>query len=172
MSLTNPPESDASALEAALKSLVPAAGEFDRDAVLFRAGQVAGARRARWILGSVAAVLALTSTGLALGLAYRPEPQRIIQIVELRTLTPATVDEPAVTAIEDSEPSHGSQRWWSLLRQREQLTRWEPSQADLRMGAPVTPLPSLERQLGLPPRSLTGPQFQSLRTPGKPGESL
>lgn len=74
-------EHELKALEAALSGLTPSAGRFDRDRVLFRAGQKTALRR--WLWPAVTAALALFSTGLGAALLLRPGPTVVERIVYL-----------------------------------------------------------------------------------------
>ena len=58
-------------LEEALKSLQPLAGAFDRDRLMYRAGQASAPRRS-WAWPALASVLALTSAGLTFALVLQP----------------------------------------------------------------------------------------------------
>lgn len=100
-----PSDPEINAIEAALKSLVPARGWIDRDRVMFRAGQ-ASVRRSSlsgraW--GAIAASLGLIALGEAALLANRPSPR----IVERVVIEPpvATVPDPIVAGAPASIPS-------------------------------------------------------------------
>jgi hypothetical protein len=77
------PELNLAPIEVALKSLSPARGAIDRDAIMFRAGQQS--MRTRWVWPSATAALALIAVGEAAFFATRPTPEpRIIErIVEV-----------------------------------------------------------------------------------------
>ncbi|MEJ7637864.1 MAG: hypothetical protein WKF75_07765, partial [Singulisphaera sp.] len=60
-----PSDSEVTAIEAALRALVPSRSELDRDRLMFRAGQVSARSRflARWAWPSIAATLAIVAAG-------------------------------------------------------------------------------------------------------------
>ena len=80
-------------LEAALRQLTPLPATFDRDRLLFRAGQASG-RRARWPLALLAAVVG-AGTGIAGSYFGMPKAEAPPQIVVVRVpvpVAPAPVD--------------------------------------------------------------------------------
>jgi hypothetical protein len=81
-----PPE--LTALEDALRDLLPRAASVDRDAVLFRAGQVAGPRRWFWPCATAATSAAAVVLGVLL--ALRPAPAVIERVVYVEKPGPDT----------------------------------------------------------------------------------
>jgi hypothetical protein len=77
---------DVSALETTLAALRPQA-DFDRDALMFRAGQ-ASARRSRWIAPAVAAASTLLAVALGTLLVLRPPAERVVYIHVDKAETP------------------------------------------------------------------------------------
>lgn len=104
------PEHELKAVEAALAGLVPSAGGFDRDCVLFRAGQNAAPRRPLW--PCVSAALALLSIGLGAALLMGPEPVVVERIVYLPALVTPEPEPPDVAAAEPSWP--GKPRYYQI----------------------------------------------------------
>jgi hypothetical protein len=86
-------------LEAALAGLQPAAA-FDRDRLMFAAGQAAATPRHGWLWPSATAALVFLSLGLATALATRPGPTETVRIVYQNEVKPA----PAVPRPEVSQP--------------------------------------------------------------------
>ncbi len=116
-------------LEAALAGLAPAPPSFDRDRLLFRAGQESAPRRGRlwpWATGVLAAVAA----GLAAVLVLRPEPKPVERIVyvtkeEAPPVQHAVAPTPAApqSSEETSADSDERARFSAFRLQREAL-RW------------------------------------------------
>jgi hypothetical protein len=81
-----PFDSELSAIETAVGSLVPAPSRIDRDLVMFRAGQAAAHPRSksRRALIASAASLGLIALAEAFLLAYRPAPRVVERVVVVR----------------------------------------------------------------------------------------
>src|SRR5437660_1120532 len=92
-------------VEEALKSLVPLAGAFDRDRLMYRAGQTSAPRRG-WTWPALASVLAVTSAGLALALAVRPVPEPVERVVYVEA--PAASSQATPPSDSMSPPAGGS----------------------------------------------------------------
>jgi hypothetical protein len=169
--------SEVDGIESALRSLRPALSGFGRDQILYRAGQVSVTRRA-WLWPSVAALLAVVAGSLGVALLRQPAPQVVTQVVLVPVAEPIAhadakppatpVAVPAAAQGTDSAPA-----WMALVQQRDQLLRWGPARlSSTAGGSATTALPPLERELGLPSGSLTGPQFRPLRIGTRTGDSL
>jgi hypothetical protein len=76
-------------LAAALASLAPSAGRFDRDQLLYRAGQ-ASVRRPRWPWPAATATLAALAVGLGIVAYHHREPLTIDRIVYVPLEQPAS----------------------------------------------------------------------------------
>ena len=95
-----PPEPGLTDFENALGSLSPRPGRFDRDRLLFLAGQAAPRRSkaGRWAWPTIAASLAVVALGEGILLADRPEPRVIEHLVVVHDPAPAP-DPPSSTAM-------------------------------------------------------------------------
>jgi hypothetical protein len=71
-------ENEMKPLESALAALEPRPAAFDRDRLMFLAGQRSAARRG-WTLPCLTAALASAGTLLGVMLLYRPEPQVVVR---------------------------------------------------------------------------------------------
>jgi hypothetical protein len=153
------------AVEAALSALAPLPAPIDRDRLLYRAGQVSMAK-GRWAWPGATAVLALVAVTLGVALCLRPAPQPIIHIVHVAVrepvpVAPAVAERPPAPEEADATTGVDRERWLAQadhLKLREQVLRWGldvlPNPPP---GPALEPPPPLERQLGLPPRSLDRP---------------
>jgi hypothetical protein len=96
-----PIDSELSAIEAALQSLLPAESRIDRDLVMFQAGQAVVRRAAGkgrgWIVST--AVLGLFALTEAFLLASRPAPRVIERVVAVREAASAPVEAPLPPAV-------------------------------------------------------------------------
>ena len=92
-------------LEEALKSLQPLAGAFDRDRLMYRAGQASAPRRG-WAWPALASVLALTSAGLAFALVLQPVPQSVERVIYVEV--PAAPEEAVSPGDSIASPVGGS----------------------------------------------------------------
>jgi hypothetical protein len=130
-------------LEKSLSSLLPAPGRFNRDRILFRAGQNSAPRR--WLWPCLSAGLAMLSAGLLTMLVMRPGPvveERIVYLsleVPAPPVTPPTESPEIATAPPESSWRQGP-RYYQV---QEQVLRWGLD--GLPEPAPLAPLP-------LPPR--------------------
>jgi hypothetical protein len=131
-------------LEAALAALAPKPGRIDRDALLFRAGQVS-VRTRGWTWPCAAAGLGLLAISLGAVLAFRPAPAPEIRIV-YRTVKepPAPSEREPITAPPGKptvaqQPTNADERQspMSYLDLERQVVRWGLD------GVPATPETSL-----------------------------
>jgi hypothetical protein len=84
-----PTDDELIAFEASLKSLVPARSRSDRDALIFRAGQVSALSRPSRFWIATAATLAAVALGEGALLANRPAPGVVEKIVVVQVPVPA-----------------------------------------------------------------------------------
>ncbi len=156
-----PSDPEVTAIESALRALVPSRSALDRDRLMFRAGQVSARSRllTRWAWPSIAAALAIVAAGEGVLLATRPEPRVVERLVIVR--------EPAASPIAGPEPV-------VILRENPPI----PS-ADLEPSWPMaSDLLRLRRQVlrfgidGLPdPPQLLSQSVEGARPPGEAPES-
>ncbi len=90
------PDPELNELASALAALTPAAGAFNRDQLMYRAGQSAAGRRA-WVWPGVAAGLLLVLVGLVTVRLFEPAPQRVVRVVDRVWQVPASAAEVAVS---------------------------------------------------------------------------
>ena len=128
-----PSDPEVTAIESALRALVPSRSELDRDRLMFRAGQVSARSRllTRWAWPSIAATLAIVAAGEGVLLATRPEPRVVERLVIVREPAPppAAQPEPVVILRENPpNPSPDSESSWPMasdaLRLRRQVLRF------------------------------------------------
>ena len=81
-----PSDPEVTAIESALRALVPSQSALDRDRLMFRAGQASARSRflTRWAWPSIAATLAIVAAGEGALLATRPEPRVVERLVIVR----------------------------------------------------------------------------------------
>jgi hypothetical protein len=89
-------------LEAALAALAPTPGRIDRDALLFRAGQVS-VRSRGWFWPGAAAALGVLAATLGALLIYTPPPAPVVRTVYVRAQDPAS-SLPSPVADSESTP--------------------------------------------------------------------
>ncbi len=128
-----PSDPEVTAIESALRALVPSRSDLDRDQLMFRAGQVSARSRllTRWAWPSIAATLAIVAVGEGLLLATRPEPRVVERLVVVRepATPPAAHPEPVVILRQNPPvPSSNSEPSWpgasDSLRLRRQVLRF------------------------------------------------
>ncbi len=134
------PEQELTKLEASLAALRPQAGGFNRDRLLFCAGQASVSRRG-WGWPAATTCLALATISLALTLWLQPVPEPSVRIVYLPA-PPAEAPAPPRPGPEDeASPAPPTPRPPELayLRLREQVLRF-----GLDGLPPLLPLPPAE----------------------------
>jgi hypothetical protein len=148
------------ALEAALAGLAPAPPAFDRDRLLFRAGQESAPGRSRlwpWATGVLAAVAA----GLGALLVLRPEPKSVERVVyvkdEAPPVQPAVAPAPPVAAPQTPEETAADaeeRARFSAFRLQREALRWGVEALPRRTGptdaagpdrASVPPVPTYQQ---------------------------
>ncbi len=128
-----PSDPEVTAIESALRALVPSRSTLDRDRLMFHAGQVSARSRspARWVWPSIAATLTIVAVGEGALLAIRPEPRVVERLVIVREPPAPPADGPGPVVIlrenppvpsPDSEPSWPSAS--DPLRLRRQVLRF------------------------------------------------
>lgn len=159
-------------IEAALRSLAPASGAIDRDAVMFRAGR-RSARRG-WVWPSASAALALVVLGETAYFTTRPAPEpriiereRIVEVPKAEYSAPVVILRRNPAAAVDSVPVvptdlGGDSGWLAIqdnYRLREQALRFGVD------GLPDPP-PSASRADPARDRELFRTEIQSFLDPG------
>lgn len=150
-------QSGLNALEAALAGLKPSAPAFDRDALMFRAGQHS-ARRSAWPWPVLSAALALVAAGLGGLLAVRPTVQQVV-IVEVEK---PTAPEAAARIAPPPEPKVLPPPRERAVVENNYLRPWVMLVEGKATPAPLPPLyspptsPSLGGLLDLPSAALDG----------------
>ncbi len=127
-----PSDPEMTAIESALRALVPSRSGLDRDRLMFRAGQVSARSRllTRWAWPSIAATLAIVAAGEGVLLASRPEPRVVERLVIVREpATPqAAQPEPLVILRQNPPIPTSSEPSWpgesDSLRLRRQVLRF------------------------------------------------
>jgi hypothetical protein len=76
-------EKDLSELERTLAGLAPSPAGFDRDRLMFQAGQSAAAPRRRWLWPSATAVMTTVAACLGGVLLVRPAPEQVVRYVHV-----------------------------------------------------------------------------------------
>jgi hypothetical protein len=123
------PDPELTELERALAGLTPAPGQFDRDRLMFRAGQASAPRRG-WVWPSATAAFAVLAAVLGVALVNRPTPATIERTVYVEVPAPMPpVAPPAPLSPADTgpvaaagrEPSHEQT---DAARLRNQVLRW------------------------------------------------
>lgn len=132
------PEREMKAVEAALSGLMPSPGRFDRDRVLFRAGQ--NAAPFRWLWPCVSTALAIVSVGLSITLALRPGPVVIERIVyrPVEAPVPPSPPQPPDVELAITEP-YPLRQGPGYYQVRDQVLRW--GLAGLPQPPPLAPSP-------------------------------
>jgi hypothetical protein len=98
-----PPDPEVSALESALKRLVPA-GQLRRDEIMYRAGRAAAGRRG-WIWPALAVAMTAVAAAIAVRPLWQPEPQRVTErTVVVLTLPAAAPSAPATDEVPPTSP--------------------------------------------------------------------
>jgi hypothetical protein len=99
-------EKDLSELERALGGLEPSRADFDRDRVMFQAGQ---ASAPRWLLWPAAAgLMTAVAASLGLFLVLRPAAEPVVQVVYRER--PIVAPQPAPAPPESPEPQPAPER--------------------------------------------------------------
>jgi hypothetical protein len=128
-----PSDPEVTAIESALRALVPSRSTLDRDRLMFRAGQVSARSRspARWVWPSIAATLTIVAAGEGALLANRPEPRVVERLVIVREPPAPPADGPGPVVILRENPpipSPDSEPSWPMasdpLRLRRQVLRF------------------------------------------------
>jgi hypothetical protein len=160
-------------LEAALAALAPMPGRIDRDALLFRAGQVS-VRGRSWAWPAATAGLGMVAVGLGLVLGLRPSPVPVERVVYVTITKPAplppAVREPASPTPEPDFASPGllaeQQAPMNYLQLERQVVRWglegvpDMPEAPSPSGLPVT----RDSMLGAPAGPASFTNFFDLRS--------
>ncbi|HKI38206.1 MAG TPA: hypothetical protein VKA46_40505 [Gemmataceae bacterium] len=168
---------DLTAVERALAAMAPSAGAFDRDALMFAAGQRSARRGWGWPCAAGGSTLAALALGALL--LFRPAPQPAERVVfvpgppQRVEITPTPADAPAAPdvaapAVPVSPPAQPN-----YLTLRQQVERWgdaglpgvPPSAADEKPAAP-------DDLLDLPPDLRADPWLQRSKAMLTPGGSL
>jgi len=128
-----PSDPEVTAIESALRALVPSRSVLDRDQLMFRAGRVAARSRfvARWAWPSIAATLAIVAAGEGALLARRPGHHVVERLVIVEVPAPTTADPPEPVVILRQNPpipSTNPEPTWPMaseaLRLRRQVLRF------------------------------------------------
>jgi hypothetical protein len=118
-------------LEAALAALAPMPGRIDRDALLFRAGQVS-VRGRSWAWPATSVALGMVAVGLVFVLSFRPSPTPVERVVYVTVEKPGqplpAAREPAAPALEPESTTPGQlaeqQSPMNYLQRERQVVRW------------------------------------------------
>jgi hypothetical protein len=146
---------DLSAVERALAGLTPSAGTFDRDALLFAAGQRSVRRGRAW--PGIAVVSTRAAAGLAAVLVFRPAPAPVEHTVYVE-VPPKPRDDPAPPAAE-APPESSPRPQTDYLTLRRQVERW--GDAALPSAPPAAEdAPAGDNPLDLPPDVRADPWLQ------------
>jgi hypothetical protein len=178
--MTEPPHDPRlAALEAALARLPPPPAPFNRDQLLFRAGQAVG-HCTSWAWRCATAAALLLSAGLGLALVWRPEPRPGPIAVSPLPTVPAPAAAPV--AVQESPAPDTS----PLPPQDTEPEQEGPSYLQLRgqvlaHGADALPAPTPWRAngpqvdhdglLGLPPGAAGGPWWLRLKNSSQSGNA-
>jgi len=160
-------------LEAALAALAPMPGRIDRDALLFRAGQLS-LRRGRWAWPGVAAALGVVALTLGVVLALRPTPTTVERVVYIRIKEPSPpapqVREPDVPPPEPKSiapvATAARQAPMNYLELERQVFRWDMDgmPATLEALSPSGPPLTRDRPFSAPAAPPTFAIFFDLRS--------
>ena len=128
-----PSDPEVTAIESALRALVPSRSALDRDRLMFRAGQVSNRSRfpTRWIWPAIAATLTIVAAGEGALLANRPEPLVIERFVIVHEpATPSAARDDAIVILREnptipsSDPEPSRHPASDPLRLRRQVLRF------------------------------------------------
>ncbi len=143
-------------LEAALRSLRPAAAAIERDRLMFQAGRATVRRSGRAWLGAVAVLAA----ALGASLLHRPQPRIVERIV--RVQTPATPTVAGAAFASAGQTDWTGQGRYLRLRERLLAEGLDALPAPAEVATPERP-ERLEDLLGLPRGSSPGPRIPSIK---------
>lgn len=145
-------------IERALTALSPAAPRLDRDALMYEAGR--GSWRRRWLWPAAACGFAVLAAGLGVRLATRT-PDIVERVVVVREQPDSNAAEPPATNGSDSPIDRDSAMNEApdpalspYLRMEREILRHGDLPAPPGANYGVSPLPSLDRELDLPPERL------------------
>jgi hypothetical protein len=125
---------DLAGVAAALARLAPSAGRFNRDQLLFRAGQMSVPRR-RWPWPASTALFALAAVALGIAAARRPAPETVERIVYVERPASSTL------AAHSPAPSQTEERLDDSPSTSSPLSCYRLEQVALRWGVESLPAP-------------------------------
>ena len=121
---TPAPDPALNELADALARLVPAPGQFDRDALIYRAGLAAARPRPSWLWPCATAAMALLAAGLGAALFLQTPRQQVREVVVIRDLRqePEPPPAPAPSAAGETPARQPPLTFYTQLQ--EQVLRW------------------------------------------------
>jgi hypothetical protein len=148
----SPDEKDISELERALGGLRPARAGFDRDRLMFQAGQASAPRRLLW--PAAAGLMTAVAVSLGLFMVLRPAAEPVIEVVYVKH--PVVAPQPAPAPPKSPEPQPAPEREGATTPSvLATSSYWRLQEIAVRHGIDALPEPAAPAATGPAPASTT-----------------